>query len=402
VAKAESKALLSNGHSRSPASLKDEGCRVCRKDNDHANLLLCEACNAEYHLYCLNPPLQAVPLGDWYCGKCKPSRQQLAEPKRDYDIDGLDYMVSALPPLYTERFGEVVWAQGGPGFGWWPSYIYDPRMTVGGARDLARKHLGRRHLVYFFQCHEAPFAVLPDSKIMEWNEGLAENLHLGKVARHTGKNRSIMYDEAIKVAILELGKAIDHRMDWNHPDPNAILSPVKQSQSSTSDFVPSKQSRKRGRTARAKKLLPDLEIVNVLPSRTKNPTRSNLQAALSIQNATIQVDSELYCRIECQGINIGFVQLQSRRDATFVEARAEIMKLLEADLPQKWKFYVPTLGPVSFKQEDTLGPILLFVQQASVDPNLGDGSSRYPMKISIVEYKENEVLSGAAMEDCSD
>ena len=34
------------------------------------------------------------------------------------DDDGLDYLVSVLPPSYTSRFGEIVWAAGGTGFGW--------------------------------------------------------------------------------------------------------------------------------------------------------------------------------------------------------------------------------------------------------------------------------------------
>ena len=45
------------------------GCLTCGEDNDHANLLLCEGCNDEYHTYCLDPPLRAVPTGDWFCGK---------------------------------------------------------------------------------------------------------------------------------------------------------------------------------------------------------------------------------------------------------------------------------------------------------------------------------------------
>lgn len=47
----------------------DEGCKVCGRDADHANLLLCESCNDEYHIYCLNPPLASVPEGDFFCGE---------------------------------------------------------------------------------------------------------------------------------------------------------------------------------------------------------------------------------------------------------------------------------------------------------------------------------------------
>jgi hypothetical protein len=45
------------------------GCLTCGLDDDHANLLLCEGCNDEYHTYCLDPPLKAVPTGDWFCGE---------------------------------------------------------------------------------------------------------------------------------------------------------------------------------------------------------------------------------------------------------------------------------------------------------------------------------------------
>lgn len=46
------------------------GCLVCGLDNDHANILLCERCNDEYHTYCLRPALNSVPDGDWFCGEC--------------------------------------------------------------------------------------------------------------------------------------------------------------------------------------------------------------------------------------------------------------------------------------------------------------------------------------------
>lgn len=65
-------ALGSNGcttHSHSDVSF-GTGCLSCGEDDDHANLLLCEGCNAEYHTYCLSPPLRSVPAGDWYCGEC--------------------------------------------------------------------------------------------------------------------------------------------------------------------------------------------------------------------------------------------------------------------------------------------------------------------------------------------
>lgn len=33
-------------------------------------MLLCDRCEAGYHLDCLDPPLVEVPVGDWYCPNC--------------------------------------------------------------------------------------------------------------------------------------------------------------------------------------------------------------------------------------------------------------------------------------------------------------------------------------------
>jgi len=183
------------------------GCLACGGDDDHANLLLCESCNAEYHTYCLEPPLRAVPTWDWYCSDCKATVDHL-------DDDGLDLLVNALTPCFTSRFGEVCWAQGGVGFGWWPAFIYDPRHTTGLARTLARKNLGRRHLVYFFGCHDAPFSVLSTAKITKWETGLIDDLHLGKVARGAGQKRTKAFQQALQAATIEATKPIEMRLDW--------------------------------------------------------------------------------------------------------------------------------------------------------------------------------------------
>ncbi|OTF76305.1 hypothetical protein BLA29_008698, partial [Euroglyphus maynei] len=44
-----------------------EFCRVCK---DGGELLCCDACPLAYHTYCLNPPLEVVPDGEWRCPRC--------------------------------------------------------------------------------------------------------------------------------------------------------------------------------------------------------------------------------------------------------------------------------------------------------------------------------------------
>lgn len=75
-------------------------CRICRRRGDAEHMLLCDDCDCGHHMYCLKPPLTAIPEGDWYCIDCKP-RQPLkgtrSAPKvsseteeEEEDSDGLE------------------------------------------------------------------------------------------------------------------------------------------------------------------------------------------------------------------------------------------------------------------------------------------------------------------------
>ena len=44
-------------------------CMVCERPDDEQNMLVCD-CKRGYHIYCLNPPLDGVPEGDWLCPSC--------------------------------------------------------------------------------------------------------------------------------------------------------------------------------------------------------------------------------------------------------------------------------------------------------------------------------------------
>ncbi|XP_015928083.1 bromodomain adjacent to zinc finger domain protein 1A isoform X6 [Parasteatoda tepidariorum] len=56
-------------------------CRICRRRGDGENMLLCDGCNRGHHLYCLKPPLKAIPEGDWFCLACKPV-EKIASPQK--------------------------------------------------------------------------------------------------------------------------------------------------------------------------------------------------------------------------------------------------------------------------------------------------------------------------------
>ncbi|KAL3285826.1 hypothetical protein HHI36_000348 [Cryptolaemus montrouzieri] len=45
-------------------------CKICRRQKDSENMLLCDSCNLGHHLYCLKPKLTSIPKGDWFCDRC--------------------------------------------------------------------------------------------------------------------------------------------------------------------------------------------------------------------------------------------------------------------------------------------------------------------------------------------
>jgi hypothetical protein len=47
-------------------------CRVCLSDDQENEdlVMLCDHCDASYHIYCLDPPLSSVPEDAWVCSRC--------------------------------------------------------------------------------------------------------------------------------------------------------------------------------------------------------------------------------------------------------------------------------------------------------------------------------------------
>lgn len=45
-------------------------CVQCERNNNEQQVLVCDACDDAYHMYCLVPPLTDMPKGDWRCPKC--------------------------------------------------------------------------------------------------------------------------------------------------------------------------------------------------------------------------------------------------------------------------------------------------------------------------------------------
>lgn len=63
-----------------PAAQEDEStivedptfCEICGLSDREDTMLLCDGCDLGYHIQCLQPPLENVPTGNWYCSECPP------------------------------------------------------------------------------------------------------------------------------------------------------------------------------------------------------------------------------------------------------------------------------------------------------------------------------------------
>ncbi|GMI78373.1 hypothetical protein like AT1G77250 [Hibiscus trionum] len=59
-------------------------CRTCLINKDDDQIILCDGCDAGYHMYCLRPPKTSVPSGTWFCRKCDAGIQRIRRAKRAY------------------------------------------------------------------------------------------------------------------------------------------------------------------------------------------------------------------------------------------------------------------------------------------------------------------------------
>ena len=46
-------------------------CEVCGSGEAEDRMILCDSCDRGFHTFCLDPPLDAVPSGEWFCPTCR-------------------------------------------------------------------------------------------------------------------------------------------------------------------------------------------------------------------------------------------------------------------------------------------------------------------------------------------
>uniref|UniRef100_A0A1A7WD43 [histone H3]-trimethyl-L-lysine(4) demethylase n=2 Tax=Iconisemion striatum TaxID=60296 RepID=A0A1A7WD43_9TELE len=74
-------------------------CLVCGRGDEEDRLLLCDGCDDSYHTFCLIPPLQDVPKGDWRCPKCV--AEECSKPREAFGFE------QAVREYTLQTFGEM-------------------------------------------------------------------------------------------------------------------------------------------------------------------------------------------------------------------------------------------------------------------------------------------------------
>ena len=54
-----------------PHNIFTLNCELCRGGHHEDEIILCDRCDRGCHTFCLAPPLEAIPDGEWICPLCR-------------------------------------------------------------------------------------------------------------------------------------------------------------------------------------------------------------------------------------------------------------------------------------------------------------------------------------------
>jgi len=87
-------------HNNPRKKCKSCGCTVCGGKHDEDKLIACDECDSYIHTACHNPPLEAVPEGDFYCALCRNDSTEIIQPGQRV---GLTKKTSKMPSRIAEE-----------------------------------------------------------------------------------------------------------------------------------------------------------------------------------------------------------------------------------------------------------------------------------------------------------
>lgn len=130
------------------------------------------------------------------------------------------------------------------------------------------------------------------------------------------------------------------------------------------------------------------------PSASGSHASLPRRVAVNVNRGERALNEHFFCKLRKRQIDasgnvtdehLGFVRLESR-NATFSDARAAIQEDMDPEsLPgDAWKFYLPPIGPVSKRQEESFGSVSTFLLGQEFEGRLGDGSLNCPFILYLL------------------
>lgn len=55
---------------RVPKNIDVLVCELCQGGHHEDQIILCDGCDKGFHMFCLSPPMEVVPPGEWLCPMC--------------------------------------------------------------------------------------------------------------------------------------------------------------------------------------------------------------------------------------------------------------------------------------------------------------------------------------------
>ena len=110
-----------SGTQNSKASSKQEDpvakyvCNDCGRGDGEDEMLLCDGCDASHHTFCLSPPVEEIPKGDWLCPECvvaeisKPMGEYgFQQARKEYTLQSFGEMAEKFKTDYFETPGHLI------------------------------------------------------------------------------------------------------------------------------------------------------------------------------------------------------------------------------------------------------------------------------------------------------
>eukprot|EP01035_Chromulina_nebulosa_P019686 gene19686-25605_t len=116
-----------------------------------------------------------------------------------------------LPTEWKSHYGRVVWAQANKQFPWWPAFVYDPELV--DVKLLKPNLFGKKHVVYHYGSNDYGYAAL--NAIKDYEE-----YKLKYEKQSMSKKYISQFEDAKRLAELDLQKSVHERVLWNHEDIN--------------------------------------------------------------------------------------------------------------------------------------------------------------------------------------